>query len=64
MATAALVFGILGGLSAIMGIVTATEIAPMFAELPVAFTPMFWLVLGAVLFLACIAFAVSRAGFE
>ncbi len=63
MATAALVFGILGGLCAVMGVITATEIAPLL-ELPVAFTPMFWLVLGAVLFLACIAFSVSRSEYE
>jgi hypothetical protein len=60
MAILAWLFGILGGLCAVMGIITATEAVPALAELPAAFTPMFWLVLGAVLLLACIAFSVSR----
>ncbi|MFC2056020.1 hypothetical protein ACFLTO_00395 [Chloroflexota bacterium] len=64
MAIAAWVFGILGGLCAITGIITATEVVPLLAELPAAFTTMFWLTLGAVLFLACIAFTVSREGYE
>ena len=55
-------FGTLGGLCAVMGIVTATEVAiPL---LGAAFTSMFWLALGAVLLLACIAAAVSRSEYE
>ena len=64
MAIAAWVFGILGGLCAVMGIITATEAIPLLTELPSAFTAMFWLTLGAVLLLACIAFTLSRAGYE
>ena len=64
MAIAAWVFGALGGLSAIMGIITATEVVPLLAELPAAFTPVFWLTLGVVLLLACIAFTGSRGGYE
>jgi len=51
-----LTFGILGGLCAVMGIITATAVIPEFAEL----TWMFWLVLSGVLLLASIACAVSR----
>ena len=64
MATAAWILGILGGLCAVTGIITAAEVVPFLAELPAAFTPMFWLTLGAVLLLACIAFAVSRGEYE
>ena len=64
MAIAAWVFGVLGGLCAVMGIITATEVIPLLAELPSAFTTMFWLTLGAVLLLACIAFILSRAEYE
>ena len=64
MAIAAWVFGVLGGLCAVTGIITATEVIPLLAELPPAFTTMFWLTLGVVLLLACIAFTVSRAGYE
>jgi len=64
MAILAWLFGILGGLCAAAGIVTATEAVPALDELPSAFTPMFWLALGAVLLLACIAFSVSRTEYE
>ena len=64
MAIAAWVFGILGGLCAVTGILTATEVVPLLAELPAAFTTMFWLTLGAVLLLACIAFTGSRASYD
>ena len=53
------VFGALGGLCAVMGIITAAEvISPLGAE----FTWMFWLVLAGVLLLASIGFAVGRGG--
>ena len=55
------VFGILGGLCAVMGVITAAEVLP---PLVAGFTTMFWLTLGAVLLLACIAFAVSRTSYE
>jgi len=64
MAILAWVFGSLGGLCAVMGIITAAEIAPLLAELPTAFTAMFWLTLGAVLLLACIASAISYSQYE
>ena len=64
MAIFAWLFGILGGLCAVTGILTATEAIPLLAELPAAFTAMFWLVLGAVLLLVCIAFAVSSTEYE
>jgi len=54
------VFGILGGLCAVMGILTAVAVIPELAAL----TWMFWLVLSAVLLLACIASALGRGGYE
>ena len=64
MAILAWVLGILGGLCAVIGIITAIEAVPLLAELPAAFTTMFWLALSAVLLLACIAAAVSRTEYE
>ena len=55
-------FGTLGGLCAVMGIVTATEIVPTYL-LP-KLTEMFWLVLSAILLLASIAFAVGSSKYE
>ena len=58
---AALIFGILGGLCAVWGIITATEVVSEYAGL----TWMFWLVLSGILLLASIAFTVSRGnGYE
>ena len=59
----ALVLGILGGLCAAMGIVTATEVFE-FELLGAGFTAMFWLALGAILLLGCVAAAVSRSAYE
>ena len=58
MGAAAGIFGGIGGLCAVMGIVTAAGVIP-----PVMpeFTWMFWLVLSAVLLLASIAFALGRS---
>jgi len=57
-------FGILGGLSAVAGIITAVEvIAPLAPEL----TWMFWFVLSAVLLLVTIVFTIattSGGGYE
>ncbi len=64
MAILAWVFGILGGLCAAVGIITAAEVAPLLAELPAGFTAMFWLALSAVLLLSCIAAAVSTTSYE
>ena len=58
MGMVAWIFGILGGRCAVWGIITATEVVPEYAGL----TWMFWMVLGAILLLASIAFAVSRSG--
>ncbi len=55
------IFGSLGGLCAVMGIITAVEAVPLLAS---ALTAMFWLALGAVLVLISIAFAVGRSGYE
>lgn len=64
MAILALVLGIIGGLCAVMGIITATEAISLLAELPASFTAIFWLALGAVLLLACIACVASRTEAE
>jgi len=61
MAILAWVLGILGGLCAVMGIVTAVEVIPL---LGAEFTTMFWLALSAVLLLGCIAATVSRSEYE
>ena len=54
------IFGTIGGLCAVMGVITAAGVIPEFAEL----SWMFWLVLSAILLLATIAFAVGRGGYE
>jgi len=61
MAILAWVLGILGGLCAVMGIITAVEVIPL---LGAEFTTMFWLALSAVLLLGCIAATVSRGEYE
>jgi len=52
------IFGAIGGLCMVMGIITALAVIPEVAAL----TWMFWLVLSAILLLASIAFAVGRGG--
>lgn len=64
MAIAALVIGILGGLCAVMGIITAAEVIPLLADLPAQFTALFWVALGAVLLLGCLACLNSRSEYE
>ena len=54
------IFGILGGLCAVTGIITAVAIIPEVAAL----SWMFWLVLSAILLLVCIAFVLGRSGYE
>ena len=56
MGMSALISGILGGLCAVMGIITATEVIPEYAEL----SWLFWMVLSGILLLASIAFTVGR----
>jgi len=52
------VFGIFGGLCAVMGIITATEVIPEYGGL----TWIFWFVLSIILLLGSIAFSVGRTG--
>ena len=55
----AAIIGAIGGLCAVMGIVTAAEVlAPVMTE----FTWMFWMVLSAVLLLVSIAINMGRGG--
>ncbi len=63
MGTFALIISILGGLCAIMGIVTALEVVPSL-DLGAAFTETFWLMLSGVLFLATIALSLGRGGLD
>ncbi|MEE9583202.1 MAG: hypothetical protein V3W01_00890 [Dehalococcoidales bacterium] len=60
MGTLALISGILGGLCAVMGIITAAGAGTTY--LSAEFTAMFWLALGAVLLLASTAFSVGSRG--
>ena len=60
MGVLAWIFGTLGGLCAVMGIVTAVKVIPEVAAL----TWMFWLVLSAILLLICIACAIGRSAYE
>ena len=55
------IFGAVGGLCMVMGIITAAEVVPLLGS---AFTWMFWFMLAVVLFLACIAFAVGYSKYE
>jgi len=57
MGTLAWVFGCLGGLCMVMGIITVLEVIPLVVT---GFTGMFWMVLSAILLLISIAFAVGR----
>ena len=57
MGAIAAIVGAIGGLCAVMGVITAAEIIPLIGA---QFTWMFWLVLSAVLLLASIAFALGR----
>ena len=57
MGISAAIIGAIGGLSAVMGIVTALEVIPLVMP---ELTWMFWFVLSAVLLLASIALAQGR----
>ena len=57
MGAMAAIIGAVGGLSAVMGIITATEIIPPMGE---QYTWMFWFALSAILLLASIALALGR----
>ena len=59
MAIAAWIFGIIGGLCAVMGIITALDVVQQFGD---ELTWTFWLVVSAIMLLGSIAFAVGRSG--
>ena len=61
MGVIAWILGTIGGLCAVMGIITATEVVPLFGD---SLTVEFWLMLSIVLFLACIASVISPRGSE
>ena len=61
MAILAWILAILGGLCAVMGIITAAGVIPLVGA---AFSAMFWLALAGVLLLACIAAALGRGEYE
>jgi hypothetical protein len=58
------ILGCLAGLSAIMGIIVATDSIDALADLPAPMTEMFWLALGILLMLGCIAALHSRTEME
>lgn len=59
MQTAGVIFGILGGICAVIGGLTAGGIMPVLAS---QLTWMFWLILAGVLLLVSIAFNTNRSG--
>ena len=59
MQTAGLIFGILGGICAVLGGLTAGGVMPL---LSTELTWMFWLILGGVLLLISIACNTHRGG--
>jgi hypothetical protein len=59
MGTIAAILGGIGGLCAILGIITTLEVLP---GLSPQLTWTFWFFLSALLLLGCIAFAVGRGG--
>ena len=59
MGTTALIFGLVGGLCAVMGIVT---VAGVFSPIGAAYTWYFWFGVSVILLLICIAFALGRGG--
>lgn len=61
MGVMAAITGAIGGLCAVMGIVTATEVIQLISP---QFTWMFWFVLSAILLLASIALSLGRGGYE
>jgi hypothetical protein len=59
MGTTALIFGLLGGLCAVMGVVTVVGVLP---PIGAAYTWYFWFGISVILLLICIAFALGRGG--
>ncbi len=60
----ALILGILGGLCAVMGIIIATEVVTLTIDASALVDWTFWLMTSGILFLACIAAALSRREYE
>ncbi len=60
MGMVSLVLGLLGGVSALMGVVTTFVTFPEFAELP----ELFWFVLAGLLLLGCITINTGSRGGE
>ncbi len=60
----ALILGILGGLCAVMGIIIATEAVTLTIGASALVDWMLWLMMSGILFLACIATALSRREYE
>ncbi len=61
MGISAAIIGAIGGLSAVMGIITAVEVIPLVMP---QLTWMFWFVLSAILLLASIALGLGRSEYE
>ncbi len=59
MGMGALLFGLIGGLCAVLGIITAAELLP---ALGTEFTWTFWFMLSGIMLLISIAFAVGSGG--
>ncbi len=59
MGAIAAIIGAIGGLSAVIGIVTALDIIPL---IEAQLTWTFWFILSAILLLASIAFILARGG--
>ena len=60
MAVSAWISGIVGGLCAVMGIITALALIPEVAAL----TWLFWMMLSAIFLLVCIAFSIGSTILE
>ena len=58
------ILGCLAGLSGTMGIIVASDTISALADLPAPMTAMFWLTLGILLMLGCIAALNSRTEME
>ena len=58
MGISALFFGLIGGLCAVFGIITALELLP---PLGTEFTWMFWFMLSGIVLLISVAFAIGRS---
>lgn len=64
MATLALILGLIGGMCALMGIITAAEVVSLNVGISALANWTFWLAVSGVLFLATIACASGRGRLE